>query len=370
MGASLGPVLANIFTTELERTVIEKLINDGTIKFYSRYVDDTLVLLKPEDIDRVHVALNCFDENIKFTVDKFVDEIPHFLDIEISPDGLSIYHKETQTGQYSHYNSNMPWKWKTAWISSLVYRAKSICSANILPIELSRIRKYISWNGFPKHIGNKIINNTLAKQSNPSSLNQHEKVNHKTIYFNLPYAGQKGEQLVKSCIRKVKKCLKKDIPIHFKIIYKTHNMSYYVNNKDHTPLMQQSNVIYEFSCPGCHANYIGKTERTLNERSQEHGWTNKDKPVYHHLMNCENFQYIMNIHRCNDLLENSHTSITTTDYDLDIRNFLINTVKTNIKVLDRAAHWDILLIKEGLYIKNLNPTLNNGFQYTYQPHLF
>ena len=107
------------------------------------------------------------------------------------------------------------------------------------------------------------------------------------------------------------------------IIYKTHKMSYYVNNKDHTPLMQQSNVIYEFSCPGCHANYIGKTERTLNERSQEHGWTNKDKPVYHHLMNCENFQYIMNIHRCNDLLENSHTSITTTDYDLDIRNFLI-----------------------------------------------
>ena len=36
MGSSLGPVLANIFMTELEKKVIKPLINNGTIQFYSR----------------------------------------------------------------------------------------------------------------------------------------------------------------------------------------------------------------------------------------------------------------------------------------------------------------------------------------------
>ena len=243
MGASLGPVLANIFMTELEKSVIQKCMHEGVIKFYARYVDDTLVLIKPEDIDRVHKELNGFNKNIKFTVDKFDNEIPHFLDIEIAPDGLSVYHKETQTGQYTHYRSNTPWKFKTAWISALVYRAKSICSPNKLSNELKRIRKYISWNGFPKHIGNKIINNTLRKDSNPTTINKKECVDNKIIYFNLPYLGPKGDQLAKSCITKIKKCLKKDVTVHFKIYYKTNKLSFFTNNKDHTSLLQQSNIV-------------------------------------------------------------------------------------------------------------------------------
>ena len=45
MGSSLGPVMANIIMTELEDKVIKRLINDGTIKFYCRYVDDTLLVV-------------------------------------------------------------------------------------------------------------------------------------------------------------------------------------------------------------------------------------------------------------------------------------------------------------------------------------
>ena len=37
--------------------------------FYGRYVIDTLVVIKPEDLDRVHNALNNFDRNLKFTQD-------------------------------------------------------------------------------------------------------------------------------------------------------------------------------------------------------------------------------------------------------------------------------------------------------------
>ena len=31
-------------------------------------------------------------------------------------------------------------------------------------------------------------------------------------------------------------------------------------------------TVYDFSCPGCDANYIVKTERTLYERTVEHAW--------------------------------------------------------------------------------------------------
>ena len=53
MGSSLGPVLANIILTELENIIVKKLVDEDIIKFYIRYVDDTLLLMKREDIDRV-----------------------------------------------------------------------------------------------------------------------------------------------------------------------------------------------------------------------------------------------------------------------------------------------------------------------------
>ena len=51
MGSPLGPVLVNIIMTELERVIVEPLITSGKIKFYARYVDDTLLLTKEEDIN-------------------------------------------------------------------------------------------------------------------------------------------------------------------------------------------------------------------------------------------------------------------------------------------------------------------------------
>ena len=53
MGSPLGPTMANIIMTELERIIVDYLMADGVIKFYMRYVDDTLVLIKPEDIQKV-----------------------------------------------------------------------------------------------------------------------------------------------------------------------------------------------------------------------------------------------------------------------------------------------------------------------------
>ena len=64
MGSSLGLVLANIITTELEDVVIKPLIVSGTIRFYTRYVDDTLFLIKSDNVKEVHTSLNKFDKKL------------------------------------------------------------------------------------------------------------------------------------------------------------------------------------------------------------------------------------------------------------------------------------------------------------------
>ena len=123
----------------------------GTIKFYRRYVDDTLVLIKPCDIPWVLKKFNSFDKNLNFTVDKFEDGKVHFLDLEISECGTDIFRKTTHTEQYTNFHSFEPWSRKTAWIKSLFCRAARICSNTVfLYRQISTISaKFLAWDGFP-----------------------------------------------------------------------------------------------------------------------------------------------------------------------------------------------------------------------------
>ena len=105
MGSSLGPVLANIILTEFEKLIVFDLVDSGLIKFYRRYVDDTLILVKPNNIPLLLEKFNSFHKNLKFTVDRFENDFVHFLDIKISCDGTDVYRKSTRTGQYTHFSN-------------------------------------------------------------------------------------------------------------------------------------------------------------------------------------------------------------------------------------------------------------------------
>ena len=70
---------------------------------------DTLLLVKRQDIDKALKAFNGFDKNLKFTVDRFENGTPDFLDLEICPTGLTIFRKNTHTGQYINMDSFTLW---------------------------------------------------------------------------------------------------------------------------------------------------------------------------------------------------------------------------------------------------------------------
>ena len=73
-------VMANIIMTELEKKVIKPLLKDGTIKFYCQYVDDTSLVVKPQSVSPIHELLNGLDKKLKFAVDLFENEVPHFFE--------------------------------------------------------------------------------------------------------------------------------------------------------------------------------------------------------------------------------------------------------------------------------------------------
>ena len=89
MGSPLGSTLADIIMT-LEDARIKPLIDSGVLKFYFRFVDDTLA--KPSHFPFILNKLNSFHPQLQFTIDSFTDDQDiHFLDIKITPNGTSVY---------------------------------------------------------------------------------------------------------------------------------------------------------------------------------------------------------------------------------------------------------------------------------------
>ena len=129
----------------------------GIEKFYWRYVNDMLVLVKEDQIEKNLKAFNSFHNNLQFTVDKFDNENVYFLDLTIMNNGeINIYVKSTNSGLSINYNSYKPWHTKTAWIRALYDRACKICSNNNLFHK--QVACIMSWNSFPCCIQIKLLN--------------------------------------------------------------------------------------------------------------------------------------------------------------------------------------------------------------------
>ena len=138
----------------------------------------------------------------------------------------------------------------------------------------------MSWNAYLKYVRNFIINRLKSNINRNGNINSN-KDDRKVTWINLPYLGKKGEQLTSSLIRKLKRSFKENIK--FKMVYKTKKLSMFCNTKGSIPAEQKSNVIYRITCPGCFQKYVGKTDRNLITRLNEHG-TKSDQRMYQHLI--------------------------------------------------------------------------------------
>ena len=157
----------------------------------------------------------------------------------------------------------------------------------------------------------------------------------------------------KKWIKKLCKSFKQEINVKFVTHDKTTKISFFKNTKDKTPSLIKSSVVYKFTCPGCGCNYIGKTERTLSEKTEEHAYPNKksneQSAIYEHLSTCPHYSHIVDLFSVNNHVVNCN-------------KFDINQIRSNTIVFDKADNWNELLFKEALLIKSHKPLLNTGLK--------
>ena len=80
--------------------------------------------------------------------------------------------------------------------------------------QLAKVNSFLSWNGFPFRVANSLVARFSISSSNkrPTPDHAHEKEPPgSTIWINMPFIGQKGEQLTKACVGKFRRCLENSL---------------------------------------------------------------------------------------------------------------------------------------------------------------
>ena len=192
-------------------------------------------------------------------------------------------------------------------------------SLNITPLndQINQIRTFMSWNSSPKYVRNSIIKRLQQKKTAV----QKDDESVIKIWIRLPYLGNKGEELVKTCIRKLKRCFKTNVK--FVTLYDTKKCAMFCPVKDKNPTHQKSNVIYTIKRSRCGVDYVGKTDRCVITRLNEHS-NGSVQPMFQHLQYCEKFLEAMALYQLPDI----DTDVST----VNLQAYIDSAVSDNWKI--------------------------------------
>ena len=105
-------------------------------------------------------------------------------------------------------------------------------------------------------------------------------------------------------------------------------MTQFLPKKDKIPNTSRSNLVYEFTCPGCNSSYIGKTERNLATCLSEHSDPQKSL-IAKHFSECEHANYIVNLNHIFDNLNDiNHKDTNKPDTPLSRHNLIMANTQT------------------------------------------
>ena len=232
---------------------------------------------------------------------------------------------------------------KYSVIGTLTHRAKVVCTTpELLKEELKHLRGALGNCKYPywaiKRVQNKVLynnwedtgdtnntnNNSTGRENNGTSNNNNQP---NTTTNNRPTRKTIGQIVIpytKGTSESIKHiCSKYGIQVHFK--GNTTIKQILMKPKDRNPKDSKSGLIYSYQCPqlDCNEEYIGETGRTLGERRKEH--LKQPSPIHVHLQ--------------------------AIGHPID---------NNNLNIIGREDQGKPRTIKESIYIRVNNPTLNQN----------
>ena len=138
--------------------------------------------------------------------------------MNIASDGLGIYRKDTFPGQYTKFDSFVPWRHKISWVKALIDRIHRICAPNKIKTELKLIRKFFCFffvivEPFSsERVANLLIDRFTTNAQNRASdhitNDTSHNIHYPTIWLTVPFVGDLTTQFVKKLKRtKFRRCL-------------------------------------------------------------------------------------------------------------------------------------------------------------------
>ena len=260
MGSPISVTIANLVMEHIEIKAINSFFSPP--KLWSRFVDNTFVILKSDIVKRFSAHINSIEASIKFTIEHEKEDKLPFLDILVMKKksgtlATKIYRKETHTNRYLNYESCHLQQQKQGIIISLLNRlAKLITDSKDFNEEKEMLRRTLEDNNY--------LNWLIKKTFNRFRFNKIEKHEISKNYkgtVTLPYF----QDLTEILSRIIKK---QNIRVYTKPFQTIKQIL--PNLKDSIEPKQQPGVIYEIPCLDCVGIYIGETGRAFLTRCKEH----------------------------------------------------------------------------------------------------
>nr|VZI14711.1 unnamed protein product [Spirometra erinaceieuropaei] len=279
MGSPISGLIAELVLQRLEK----KVFQDLSPKVWLRYVDDTFVVIKNCEVERLHQRLNDVFPAIQFTREEAIGDSLPYLDVKIQrlSDGslaTSVHRKGSNSEIILNYGSNHPAAHKRSCVRTLFHRAYRYCnSADLLKKELAYLYRLFRSNGYPTSF----VKNCLRHQAQP----QAPTLNGETVsrqFFSLPYMQGASEVIARQLNRSGIRIAHKPASSLRAALSRI---------KDPLPKEQQTNVIYRIPCSNCSCVYVGHTGRSLGTRINEHKLAVRRRDplslVFAHALECD-----------------------------------------------------------------------------------
>ena len=206
----------------------------------------------------------------------------------------TVYKKPTNAGLCLNGNSQCTETYKMSVISSYVNRAyKTTKTWKDFDQEIRHIKQTLVNNDYSNTIIDEYIKKFLTNKQREESNNEQLHTTYLDLYYKSQYHEnyKTDERIMREIINTNIKSTKSGEKVRLIIYYKSKKTSNLVIKNNPKPTgtdLQQTNVIYEFSCPLSHGDatsprkYIGMTTTTLSRRLTHHLQKGSIKEHYQH----------------------------------------------------------------------------------------